>query len=223
MPPDIVATSALYGAMVSVLNSHWAIECRVHGTQTGTAIRSEPPPRQRQKSIPCFFRLAFTLLGQQILLRKQIIMSLSAEKRKALTTKLNGMIDVPFLNEDQEAMVADALINALVKPLAAALPSDADMTNMARSSGEESMQKSVKQSVVEKMNKKINIPGVGEAQEAMVFSMVVDFVLKDKFEEIHRSLSAAAPTTAAAPAAAAGAEATTTTTTSTTGESPATA
>jgi hypothetical protein len=134
-------------------------------------------------------------------------MVLSAEKRKALATKLNGMIKLPLLNEAQEQKIAESVINAVIAPLESAMPTDSEMMSMARSSGEETMQKSVKQQVVEKINKKIDIPGLSEAHEAVLFGMVVDFVLKDKFAEIHRSLTAApapAPVTADAtvPAAA---------------------
>jgi hypothetical protein len=148
-------------------------------------------------------------------------MVFSAEKRKALATKLNGMIDVPFLNESQEQMIAESLINAIIAPLESAIPTDSEMTTLARSSGEETMQKSVKQQVVEKMNKKIDIPGLSEAHEAVLFGMVVDCVLKDKFEEIHRSLTAAVPVTpgaAVVPVAAAAGGAVPASTATTTGE-----
>jgi hypothetical protein len=134
-------------------------------------------------------------------------MVLSAEKRKALATKLNGMINLPFVNEAQEQKIAESVINTIIAPLESAMPTDSDMMSLARSSGEETMQKSVKQQVVEKMNKKINVPLLTEAHEAVLFGVVADFVLKDKFAEIHRSLAAApapAPVTADAtvPAAA---------------------
>jgi hypothetical protein len=131
----------------------------------------------------------------------------SAEKRKALATKLNNMIDLPFLNEAQEQKIAESIIDKMMAPLEAAMPTDAEMISMARSSGEESMRQTVKQRVVESMNKKIDIPILNEAHEAIVFGMVVDYVLKDKFEEIHKSLSSPA---AVAPAAGSSAASTTT-------------
>jgi hypothetical protein len=130
---------------------------------------------------------------------KQKKMVLSAEKRKALATRLNGMVDVPFLNEAQEQKIAESIIDKIMGPLESAMPTDAEMTSMARSAGEQSMQQTVKQRVVESMNKKIDIPGLAESHEAIVFGMVTDYVLKDKFEEIHKSLSSpAAPAASSA-------------------------
>jgi hypothetical protein len=126
----------------------------------------------------------------------------SAEKRKALATRLNNMIDLPFLNEAQEQKIAESIIDKMMAPLEAAMPTDAEMISMARSSGEQNMRQTVKQRVVESMNKKIDIPLLNEAHEAIVFGMVVDYVLKDKFEEIHKSLSSpAADSSETAPAA----------------------
>jgi hypothetical protein len=127
--------------------------------------------------------------------RRDRNMVLSAEKRKALATKLNNMVNLPFLSEAQEQTMAESIINAILSPVEKAMPSDAEMQQMARSSGEDTMQKTVKANVVAKVNKQIDIPMVNEAQEAMLFGMIVDYVLKDKFDEVHRSLGATTATT----------------------------
>jgi hypothetical protein len=119
-------------------------------------------------------------------------MVLSAEKRKALATKLNSMVNVPFLSEAQEQTMAESIIHSILSPIEKALPSDSEMEQMARSSGEETMQKTVKSDVLEKVIQHINIPMVNEAQKAMIFGKIVDYVLKDKFDEVHRSLETAA-------------------------------
>lgn len=115
-------------------------------------------------------------------------MVLTAERRKELATKLNKMVDVPFLNEEQEQMIAEKLIDCCMAPLQAAMPTDEEMRSIARSTDESSMQKQVKESIVDKLNKKIDIPFATEKHEAVVIGMAVDYLMEEKFDEIHRSL-----------------------------------
>ena len=115
-------------------------------------------------------------------------MVLTAARRKELATKLNDMVDVPFLNEEQEQMIAEKLIDCCVAPLQSAMPTDDEMRDLARSTDETTMQQQVKESIVDKLNKKIDIPFATEKHEAVVIGLAVDYLMAEKFEEIHRSL-----------------------------------
>ena len=116
-------------------------------------------------------------------------MVLTAARRKELATKLNDMVDIPFVGEAQEQMIAEKLIDCCMGPLESVMPSDDAMRSLARSTGDETtMQQQIKEDIVTKLNKKIDIPFATESHEALVIGLAVDYLMKEKFEEIHESL-----------------------------------
>ena len=92
---------------------------------------------------------------------------LSQRQRRKLAEKLNKMIDVPILGEDQEQFLADKVVDMCV---------DAFSEEELRE-----LKAEFKRKVVTRLNNRINIPFADEKLEARVLGKVVDFLMKDIF------------------------------------------
>ena len=93
---------------------------------------------------------------------------LSDDMRAQLATKLNDMIDIPILGENQEQVLAERVVTMCLNALS-------ENNEFAE------VKKEFKQNLVVRLNEKVNIPFANEQLEAKVLSKVVDFVLQDLF------------------------------------------
>ena len=105
----------------------------------------------------------------------------SADMRETIATKLNAMIDVPFLGEDQEQGLAEKLVDRCLGAVNRAVPSDEEIEQVKTDADSpDEARGMIKNGMVAKMNGMIDIPFANEEQEAMILSMIVDTFLKDK-------------------------------------------
>lgn len=114
----------------------------------------------------------------------------SAATRKKAATDLNKKVDLPFLNESQEQKIAEKIVDLFIEPFEKATPTNAEMKAMARQTTEEQMKVTVKNQVVNTINKKVDIPYLKEEHEAVVIGLIADVFLKEQFEEVHKEMVA---------------------------------
>lgn len=96
---------------------------------------------------------------------------LSEELRDKLSTKLNEIIDIPILGENQEQVLAEKVVDMCLDAFAESKVYDEI----------EEMKKDIRGKLVSKLNQKVNIPFANEELEGRVLSKIVDFILKDRF------------------------------------------
>jgi len=118
---------------------------------------------------------------------------LSPEMRKSLATQLNKLIDIPFLDESSEQAAIETLLDKLLGPLESVAPPSEEIES---AKGDPVKESGMKTSMVEKLNKMIDIPFANEEQEAMALNLVVDYFMKDKMGQ-QQATSAASTSTAA--------------------------
>lgn len=123
---------------------------------------------------PCLFCLGRHLLSWRrhlgTLVANKASSMLSEETRQKLATKLNQLIDIPILGEDQEQVLAEKVIDICL-----------DKFDYSDDEIEE-MKRNLKTKMVEKLNAKVDIPFANERLEARVLGKIADFILKDKFD-----------------------------------------
>ena len=96
------------------------------------------------------------------------------DSRQALATKLNDMFDIPFISDEKEQAAAEALVNTCYETLEKVIPSN--VLDMLETSSPEELS-SVRQNLISRLNRMINIPFISEVQEEEVIRFIVDFWL----------------------------------------------
>lgn len=96
------------------------------------------------------------------------------DSRQSLATKLNDMVDIPFVSNEKEQKAADAIVNKCYSVLEKVISPDL-MSKLETSTPEEL--RDVKENLIARLNKKINFPFTSEEQEEEVIRFIVDFWL----------------------------------------------
>jgi hypothetical protein len=97
------------------------------------------------------------------------------DAEEEFATMLNGMIDIPLMNEEQEQKVALKLAGTIRKAFETMVPEE--VREILSESSPEELQEA-RQSLIDRLNEKIDIPLKSEQEERKYFAAIVDFLLK---------------------------------------------
>lgn len=109
--------------------------------------------------------------------------TLDNDMRTELATRLNDIVDIPLIGEDQEQDMALKLIDLCLGPIADNEPATEEMAEMTRHTDRGVMETTVTSNMVAAVNARINVPFVNEEQEEKAITLIVCFLMKGKFEE----------------------------------------
>ena len=99
---------------------------------------------------------------------------LNHDSREELATKLNDMVDIPFIDEVGEQKAAEKLIDVVGDAFERIVPED--VQDVLQASSPEEL-RDVRQNIVAHLNKKLDVPWVSEQQEREAIRAIVDFWL----------------------------------------------
>ena len=109
---------------------------------------------------------------------------LDNETRQELASRLNEMVDIPWISEQREQEMAEKLIDVCLGPCLENEPDTEEMVQMSRSLSRETMEQRVTAKLVLAINKAIDVPFMDEAQEEKVLTMIVCYLMKQKFQDV---------------------------------------
>lgn len=105
------------------------------------------------------------------------------QSRQELASKLNSMIDIPMIGEDKEQDMALKLVDLCVGPIEETAPPKEEMAELTRSTSRGVMENMVTSKIVKAVNARINVPFVDEEQEERAITLIVCFLMRQKFDE----------------------------------------
>ena len=108
---------------------------------------------------------------------------LDNDTRQELATKLNEMVDIPLIGEDAEQDMAEKLIDVCLGPVEENEPATEEMAEMARSTSRRVMENMVTSKLVKAVNAAIDVPFINEEQEEKAITLVVCYVMTQKFDQ----------------------------------------
>lgn len=106
---------------------------------------------------------------------KALQTALNQDSDEEFATMLNGMIDIPFMNEEQEQEVLLKLAKKMHDAFETMVPEE--MRQMLTNSSPEELREARK-NLIDRMNEKIDIPFKSEEEERDYFEAIVDYMLK---------------------------------------------
>ena len=101
--------------------------------------------------------------------------SLNQNSKEELATKLNNMIDIPFVSEEKEQEMAEAIINSAAKTFEKVVPEP--VRDMLMTTSPEEL-RGVRSNLILRLNEMIDIPFKSEAEEEEMIENIVDFLLQ---------------------------------------------
>jgi hypothetical protein len=101
--------------------------------------------------------------------------SLNANSSVEFATKLNTMIDVPYVSEDTEQIMAESIVDSASSVFETLIPES--IRDLLQNTSPEELRE-VRSNLIVRLNGMINIPFKSEEAEAVYFEKVVDFLLK---------------------------------------------
>lgn len=112
-----------------------------------------------------------------------VVAMVDQQTRVELASKLNALVDIPLIGEDQEQDMALKLIDMCVGPVEEAAPAKIEMAEMTRSTSRGVMENMVTSKIVKAINGRIDVPFVNEEQEERAITLIVCFLMRQKFDE----------------------------------------
>ena len=103
--------------------------------------------------------------------------------RDELARQLNALVDIPFMGDDQEQDMALKLVDLCVGPVEETAPDTQEMAEMTRSTSRGVMENMVVSKIVKAINGRIDVPFVNEEQEERAITLIVCFLMRQKFDE----------------------------------------
>jgi len=101
---------------------------------------------------------------------------LDAEGRKRIATRLNEQVDLPLLNEEQEQVLFEKFVDAVVQPLEKLIPKDMRSHLKAASAAElEALKQHLTETLLEKLP---GLPFLDKEKERQMLRVVVDFIVE---------------------------------------------
>lgn len=101
--------------------------------------------------------------------------SLNADSSVEFATKLNTMIDVPYVSESTEQKMAEKIVDSASNAFEKLIPES--IRDLLQNTSPEELRE-VRSNLIVRLNGMINIPFKSEKEEAVYFEKVVDFLLK---------------------------------------------
>ena len=105
------------------------------------------------------------------------------QTRDELASQLNAIIDIPFVGENQEQDLATKLVDLCVGPVEETAPGTEEMAELTRSTSRGVMENMVVSKIVKSINGRIDVPFVNEEQEERAITLVVCFLMRQKFDD----------------------------------------
>jgi len=101
---------------------------------------------------------------------------LDADGRKRIATRLNEQVDLPLLNEEQEQVLFEKFVDAVVQPLEKLIPEDMRSHLKAASAAElEALKQHLTETLLEKLP---GLPFLDKEKERQMLRVVVDFIVE---------------------------------------------
>jgi hypothetical protein len=101
--------------------------------------------------------------------------SLNADSKVQFATKLNSMIDVPFVSERNEQEIAQTIVDSASDVFETLIPES--IRDVLQNTSPEELRE-VRKNLIVRLNGMINIPFNSEEDEAVYFEKLVDFLLE---------------------------------------------
>ena len=130
----------------------------------------------QDKIVETICKVLFTSSSLKSVRRKILVRNarevLNHDSREELATKLNDMVDIPFIDEVGEQKAAEKLIDVVGDAFERIVPED--VQDVLQASSPEEL-RDVRQNIVAHLNKKLDVPWVSEQQERETILDIVDF------------------------------------------------
>jgi GTPase Era involved in 16S rRNA processing len=114
-------------------------------------------------------------------------MEISSKMKSTIAFALNKAINIPLISEAQEQEVALQLVELCLDPFEKALPEIEFLKNVMEAADNEETKwtkEKIREKVVTYVNANVNLPFIGEGQEAKVIGIIVDYLLIAKLQKI---------------------------------------
>jgi hypothetical protein len=159
-------------------------------TPTPPAAMVDPTGRRSRPSFPSLLLLFFYVVlisTNRRTLRTAHAMEISSKMKSTIAFALNKAVNIPLVSEMQEQEVALQLVELCLDPFEKALP-DIEFLKKAMDAADNEETKWTKEKIREKVvtyvNANVNLPFIGEGQEAKVIGIIVDYLLIAKLQKI---------------------------------------
>lgn len=101
--------------------------------------------------------------------------TLNQDSEEDFATMLNDMVDIPFMSEEQEQVIARKLAKSIHNAFETMVPES--MREMLMNTSPEELREA-RANLIDRLNEKIDIPFKTEEEERVYFESIVDFLLK---------------------------------------------
>jgi hypothetical protein len=164
------------------------VATRTTPTTTTMMMMMIDPTRSRR--FPGLLLIYFPLMIVVCLQRSTsttALMEISSKMKSTIAFALNKAINIPLISEAQEQEVALQLVELCLDPFEKALPEIECLKNVMEAADNEETKwtkEKIREKVVTYVNANVNLPFIGEGQEAKVIGIIVDYLLIAKLQKI---------------------------------------
>jgi GTPase Era involved in 16S rRNA processing len=146
----------------------------------------DPTRSRRFPGLLLYFPLMILILCLQCS-RTTALMEISSKMKSTIAFALNKAVNIPLISEAQEQEVALQLVELCLDPFEKALPEIEFLKKVMEAADNEETKwtkEKIREKVVTYINANVNLPYIGEGQEAKVIGIIVDCLLIAKLQKI---------------------------------------